>query len=107
MTTILVVEEDIMIADCLEEMLMDVRYTECGVARTVGEAVSMGNAQKPDLAIMDLRLAHGELSTSVIPQLTARPRMGILYATGNDNIRLTRADGEASIRKPYMGDDVM
>ena len=107
MTTVLVVEDDRMIAEFLQQILADAGYSVCGVAGTVNEAVKMGNDRKPDLAIMDLRLAHGELSTSIVPRLEERSRMGILYATGNDNNELTSADGDASISKPYMIDDLM
>ena len=37
----------------------------CGIARTVAEAVELGLRHKPDLAVIDLRLADGELGTEV------------------------------------------
>jgi hypothetical protein len=43
----------------------------------------------------------GEMSTAVVPLLTECGRVGILYATGNDTIVLTRANGDVCIRKPY------
>jgi hypothetical protein len=40
--------------------------------------------------------------------VTGGGRIGILFASGNiDAIRLTGADGDASIRKPYFGRDVV
>ena len=41
MPTILIVEDDLMIADMLEEILVDAGYTVCGIARTVTEAVAL------------------------------------------------------------------
>ncbi len=105
MKTIMVVDDDLMIADFLSEILVDAGYTVCGIARTVAQAVTLGNAQRPDLAVLDLRLANGELGTDIVPQLAHRA--GILYATGNDSIPLTRADGDVCLRKPFLGRDVL
>jgi DNA-binding response OmpR family regulator len=107
MKTVLIVEDDFMIADFLEELLTEGGYTVCGIASTVAQAVKMGNTHRPDLAVMDLRLKNGELATAIVPLLAGCGRVGILYATGNDNIPLTRADGDACIRKPYLARDVL
>ena len=107
MLTVLIAEDDLMIADCLEEMLVDGGYSVCGIARTVAEAVRLGKACRPDLAVLDLYLKRGELGTAIVPLLTEGSRIGILYATGNDNIKLTQADGDACLRKPYLARDVL
>lgn len=107
MASVLVVEDDLMLADNLEEMLVEAGYTVCGIASTIAEAAELGNAHRPDLAVMDLRLRDGEISTAVVPLLSARGRIGILYATGNDSIPLTRADGEVCIRKPYLAQEIV
>ena len=101
MTKVLIVEDDLMIADFQEEILIDAGYTVCGIATTVAEAVKQGNAHRPELAILDLRLANGDFGADIVPLLTECGRVGILYATGNDNIHLTQADGDVCIRKPY------
>jgi DNA-binding response OmpR family regulator len=103
----MVVEDDLMIADSLEETLVEAGYTVCGIACTVAQAVKLGNAHCPDLAILDLRLAEGGLGTDIVPLLTDCNRIGILYATGNDNIPLTQADGDVCLRKPYLPRDVL
>ena len=107
MAMILVAEDDLMIADFLEDILIDAGHTVCGIARTVGEAAAMATAHRPDLAILDLHLAQGGRGTDIRALVTGGGRIGILFASGNiDTANLTGADGEASIRKPYFGPDL-
>ena len=91
-----------MIADMLEEVLRANNYSVCGIATTVAEAVTLILREKPDLAIIDLRLADGGLGTDIVRQIVDKRDMGILYATGNAaSVVLTSANGHACISKPY------
>jgi len=107
MLKVLIAEDDLMIADMIEEALVRCGYEVCGIARTVGDAVALGRKHKPDLAILDMRLADGGRGTEVAACFDA-PRPGILYATGNTSeVRLTATDGEACLTKPYRSTDLM
>ena len=66
-------------------LFVDSGYEVCGIARTVAEAVALGRSHKPDLAVIDVRLADGDLGTEIAAQLGALGRLGILYATGNSS----------------------
>ena len=102
MPKVLIAEDDLMIADMVEEILVDAGYEVCGIARTVAEAVRLGRRHKPDLAVLDLRLAGGGLGTEIAAQLCGLGKLGVLYATGNiSQIGLTTADGHACLSKPY------
>jgi DNA-binding response OmpR family regulator len=108
MPTVLIAEDDLMIADMIEEVLVAHGYDVCGIARTVAEAVVIGLRHKPDLAVLDLRLADGGLGTDIAAQLGAVGRLGILYATGNmAEVILTAADGHACLAKPYSAADLL
>jgi len=108
MLKILIVEDDLMIADMAEEILVDAGYEVCGIARTVDEGVSLARRHKPDLALIDLRLADGGLGTSMAAQLVPFGDLCILYATGNmAQVVLTAADGHACISKPYRSLDLL
>ena len=99
---VLIVEDDLMIADMLEEVLLTHNYRVCGIAATVTEAVALALREKPDLAIIDLRLADGGLGTDIAAHIADKRGLGILYATGNAaNVVLTSAQGQACISKPY------
>src|SRR5450755_1749685 len=102
MLKVLIAEDDLMIADMAEEILVESGYEVCGIARTVAEAVALGRRHKPDLAVLDMRLAEGGLGTEAAAQLSALGRLGILYATGNvTDVTLNAAHGDACIVKPY------
>jgi DNA-binding response OmpR family regulator len=105
---VLIAEDDLMIADMVEEILVEDGYEVCGIARTVTEAVALGRLCKPDLAILDLRLADGGLGTEIAAELRGLGRPGVLYASGNiSNVALTAEDGDACIAKPYRSADLL
>jgi CheY-like chemotaxis protein len=105
---VLIAEDDLMIADLVEEILIEHGYEVCGIARTVAEAVVLAQHHKPDLAVLDLRLADGGLGTEIAARLLPLGRLGVLYATGNiSQVELTTADGNASLSKPYRSVDLL
>lgn len=108
MLKVLIAEDELMIADLLEETLIMSGYDVCGIARTVDEAVALADLHKPDLAVLDVRLAQGDRGPEIARRLSDRGTIGILYATGEDARRstLSLADGSAAITKPYRVEDV-
>jgi DNA-binding response OmpR family regulator len=112
MTNVLIAEDDLMIADAAEEILVKSGYRVCGIARTVTDALTLAQTYKPDLAVIDLRLA-GDGVGSDIPshfdtQAMCQARCGVLYATGNTKqVALTDADGDACLAKPYSAADLV
>jgi DNA-binding response OmpR family regulator len=102
MLKVLIVEDELTIADMVEETLVNNGYEVCGIARNVDEAVALARDHKPELAIIDLRLADGGFGTEIAAQLGGPDRLGILYASGNiSRVTLSAGDGEASLMKPY------
>jgi DNA-binding response OmpR family regulator len=106
MLKVLIAEDDLMIADMLEDGLMKNGYEVCGIARTVIDAVALARLHRPDLAVIDMRLADGGLGTEIVTQL-ADPWIGVLYASGNIGQVLTMADRDACIAKPYHINDLL
>jgi DNA-binding response OmpR family regulator len=108
MLKVLIAEDDLMIADMAEEMLVAAGYEVCGIARTVDEAVVIARRHKPDLAVIDLRLAGGGLGTEIAAQLSDLTELGVLYASGNMlHVVLTATDGHACLAKPYRSSDLV
>ena len=102
MLKVLIAEDDLMIADAAEEALLGWGYEVCGIARTVAEAVALGRLHRPDLAVIDMRLADGDSGTDIPAQLSDLGRLGVLYATGNaSKVMLAAAVGDACLTKPY------
>jgi DNA-binding response OmpR family regulator len=106
MLKVLIVEDDLMLADFAEEILVEHGYQVSGIARTVADAVAQTRHCHPDLVILDLRLADGGLGTEVAAQLPPLGRPGILYVTGNmSQVALTH--GDACLAKPYRAADLL
>jgi DNA-binding response OmpR family regulator len=107
MLKVLIAEDDLMIADMVDEILVERGYEVCGIARTVAEAVALARLHQPDLAVIDMRLADGGRGTEIASEL-GHGRLGILYATGNSaRVMLTAADGVACLSKPYGAEDLV
>ncbi len=51
---IVIVEDEMIIAMDMQEMLQDVGYTVCGIASTYEEALSMTKTAQPDLFLLDI-----------------------------------------------------
>jgi DNA-binding response OmpR family regulator len=105
---VIITEDDLMIAELLKDVVADAQYDVCGIARTVTEAVALVERHDPDLAIVDMRLADGDLGTDIVARLGDRERPGVLYTTGiADEGALTSANGEGCLRKPFRPDDLI
>jgi len=105
---VLIAEDDFLIADMAEEFLVENGFDVCGIACTVEEAVALGKLHKPDLAMVDYRLADGRFGTEVATLLLAMGKVGILYATGNYSTNaLMDASGVAVIGKPYRAENLV
>jgi len=107
MSNVLVVEDDLLIADLLQAALECEGYRVSGVARTVDEAKESAGLHPPDFAIIDIRLANGGLGTEVGVHLRKSTNVGIMYSTGNNtDIGLSKLEGDAVMTKPYRMRDV-
>ena len=108
MLKVLIAEDDLMIADMVEEVLVEGGYEVCGIARTVAEGIALGRLHKPDLAVIDMRLADDGFGTEIAAQLSAFGRLGVLYATGNaSHVMQNASEGDACIVKPYSSTDLL
>lgn len=79
---ILIVEDEIMIAECLKMQLEDEGYNVCGNFTTGEEAVAFVQETKPDVILMDINLV-GEIDGIEAAQLiTEKSRIPIIFMTG-------------------------
>lgn len=108
MLKVLIAEDDPMIADMNEGVLVEHGYEVWGIGRTIDQAVTLGRRHKPDLAIIDMRMANGGLGTEVAAQLADMDRLGIVYVTGGvSSGNLDNARGHACLAKPYRFADLL
>lgn len=76
LTKVIIAEDDLLIADLLEDVLVEAGYEVCGLASTVLEAVDLCNRHQPDLAVIDVRLAAGGWGTDVASGIKTRGKLG-------------------------------
>ena len=69
MKKVMIAEDDLFMADMLEEVLVTAGYEVCGIARTVNEGVEICERHRPELAVMDIRLADGGLGCTIAARL--------------------------------------
>jgi DNA-binding response OmpR family regulator len=102
---IAIVDDDLMIADFLEEVLQDLGHEVCGIARNVTEGVNLLRLHRPDVTVIDMQLGREESGTEIIDQLARTcdlGRMGILYVSGQAcRVHNEARHGHACLSKPY------
>lgn len=107
MMNVLIVEDDLSIADLVQRELEADGFFVCGVARTVEEATASAEQHEPDFAVVDIRLANGDLGTDVALNLRVTTNARIMFSTGNtDDISALRKLGDAVMTKPYRMSDL-
>lgn len=108
MLKVLVAEDNILLADVIEDFLVSGGYYVCGVANTIEEAVALADRHQPDLGVFDFRLAGGKYGSQILPRLQDKRSMGILFASGDslENM-LSSADGVGYIQKPYSEKELL
>jgi len=108
MPSILIAEDDLLIADMAEELLVQHGYVVCGIGRNVTDSLALAQRHQPDLAILDVRLADGDLGTEIAGKLAGKQRLGILYVAGDiTSVMLGNVHGHACLAKPYRPHDLL
>ncbi|GJD77123.1 response regulator [Methylobacterium gregans] len=99
---ILVVEDEALIALELECLLDDLGHITVGVACNSSEAIAVGRATAPDVALVDIHLVDGPTGVEVARALAADPRTTVVFMTANaKRIPDDFAGAFGVIAKPY------
>ena len=102
---VLVVEDEMMIALLLEDMLADLGHTVIAVAPRLDIALQYARDSDADLAILDVNLG-GEPSFPVAHLLTER-RLPFMFATGYGSPGLVAPFKDAvTLKKPFEMEDL-
>lgn len=83
---VLVVEDEIMVAWLLEDLLADLGYAIVGPAARVNQALTMIETEAIDVAVLDVNL-NGEMSYPIADALAARG-VPFVFVTGYDKDRI-------------------
>lgn len=108
--SILIIEDEAIIAMDLETIVSEMGHRVTGVARTRSEAVSLGNSDTPDMILADIQLADNSSGIDAVNDLMAdlgeRP---VIFITAFPERLLTGEKHEPAflISKPYTEEQVI
>ena len=104
--TLLIVEDQILLATVLKDELEDGGYRVLDLAVRHQEAFGLAREVKPDLALVNIALADGDDGVALADDLKALG-IPVLFISGQpDRARLAKAVGIASFPKPYSPADM-
>src|ERR1700687_2116616 len=107
---ILVVEDEGVVAADLESILHHLGYEVVGIAPSGEEAVEIGEKEKPNLVLMDIRLKGEMDGIDAAEQIIARFDIPVTYLTAYaDETTLNRAKTTMPygyILKPFQESDI-
>ena len=104
---ILVIEDEMMVAMLIEDMLLDLGHEVVGVAQSLNSALSMTEAKtgQYDMAILDINLA-GEQSFPVARRLMDEG-VPFMFATGYGALGLEEPFRSVfTLKKPFQQEDL-
>jgi DNA-binding NarL/FixJ family response regulator len=105
---ILIVEDEHLIAFEMESTLVDAGFAIAGIAVSAGEAISLARSTKPDLVIMDIRLAGVRDGVDAALELFREDGIRCVFASAHQDHN-TRSRAEPArplgwLAKPYQPD---
>jgi len=102
---ILVVEDEVMIAMLMEDMLTDLGYEVVGPATRLDEALRLADSADLDMAVLDVNL-NGQRSTPIADLLSNRG-VPFVFATGYGSTGVEESYGTRHIlKKPFSPEDL-
>ncbi|HEY0940870.1 MAG TPA: response regulator [Steroidobacter sp.] len=108
---VLIVEDQVLIAIHLQDLVEEAGHRVSGMAHDGVEALSAAARQRPAFAIMDLRLADGVSGIDVARQLYELYEVRCLFVSANinDDVRRQVADLRplGFIGKPFLPAEVI
>ena len=103
---VLIVEDEMLIAMLVEQMVEDLGYQVVGPAMTVEEALSLIDGENVDCAVLDMNLGHGVSSAPIADALQAKG-IPFLFASGYGSKGTVENLGAAPVlSKPFLTHDL-
>lgn len=107
-STVIIIEDDPIIALDLEAIVTSIGHVVVGTARTHEEAVQMVRAQRPGLVLVDIRLADGSSGLEAANEIVESVDVPIVFITACPETMLTGQCSEPTflISKPYRPETI-
>ena len=102
---VLVVEDEVIVAMLIEDMLVDLGYTVAALTTHLDEALTLARTMPLDLAVLDVNL-NGQMSYPVADALRSRG-VPFVFATGyGAKILPASYSGATTLQKPFQITDL-
>ncbi|MCW2275639.1 response regulator [Rhodoblastus acidophilus] len=107
-TSVLIIEDEPIIAMDLESIVKGLGHQVCGNARTRAEAVEMAERLRPGLVLADIRLADGSSGLDAVQDILKSFAVPVIFITAYPETLLTgkRPEPTFLIAKPFEEDMV-
>lgn len=106
---ILIIEDEILIADYLKEILEEEHFTEVEMANNSIEAIKKMQSYAPDIILMDINI-HG-INSGIDLAKSKNPQASVIYITGQSDLSLMNqafeTAPEAYLTKPIKKNDLI
>lgn len=100
MMRVLIVEDEALVAMEIESMLSMAGHDPIGLADDLATAIAAADADRPDLALVDMQLARGSNGLEVAAAFKARG-IPVMFATGNCPRERGRDLAIGCLHKPF------
>lgn len=108
---VLLVEDDYFIVLEMEYRLLQAGFAVVGIARTADEAVQIASSERPDIAVMDIRLAGGRDGVDAAKELFTTMGVPSIFATAHADqetrCRAEEAQPRGWLEKPYSAESLI
>lgn len=109
-TSVLIIEDEPMIALEIEQLVQDLGHRVTSIARTHAEAIAAYDAETPGLVLADIQLADGTSGIDAVNDFLGKPEMAppIIFITAFPERLLTgdRPEPTFLVTKPFSPDMV-
>jgi CheY-like chemotaxis protein len=103
-TNVLIIEDEMLIALDLEQLVENLGHRTIGIARTRAEAIELAKARRPGLILADIQLADGSSGLEAVNDLLNTFEVPVIFITAHPERFLTgeRPEPAFLIAKPYQ-----
>jgi DNA-binding response OmpR family regulator len=106
---VLIVEDEMIIAIDIKRILTSKEYRVVGIARDIEQAFALAEKHRPQLAIVDIKLANDINGLTVGRELKERFGTEVIFATATPGPAavMARDVSETVVCKPFKADDLL
>lgn len=105
---VLIIEDELMIANDLKSLMMELGHRVIGIARTHREAVNLARSMRPGLILADIQLADGSSGIDAVNEIHLRCWAPVVFITAYPDKLLTGRPRDPTylLTKPFDVDAV-